>query len=190
VLDVFMPGMDGFETCRRIRALSQVPIIILTADADQSSKVKGLSVGADDYLTKPFDPEELLARIRAVLRRAHPASEGRWAEIGRSGAVNEPPFVCGDLRVDYANRTVTLKGEEVRLSPTEYRLLCQLTRNAGRVLPHEYLLTTVWGPEFRDDVKYLWVYIGYLREKLEADPKHPKHILTVPGFGYRFRKTG
>jgi two-component system KDP operon response regulator KdpE len=185
ILDIMLPDMDGFETCRQIRQFSKVPIIMLSAKGDPRNKVLGLELGADDYLTKPFDTEELLARISAVLRRARmpddPQGQGSF-ELGE--------FVCDDLRVDYAARTVTLRGEEVRISPTEYRLLFELTRNAGRALPHEYLLTSVWGPEYRDEDEYLWVYIGYLRQKLEDNPKQPKLILTVPGFGYRFKRAG
>jgi two-component system KDP operon response regulator KdpE len=184
LLDVMLPGIDGFETCRQIRQFSSVPIIMLSARGDPSNKVLGLQLGADDYLTKPFDTEELLARINAVLRRT------RAPQASLTQGLSEPEtFVSGDLRIDYAGCTVTLKGQEVRISPTEYRLLCELTRNAGRTLPHEYLLTSVWGAEYRDEVEYLWVYIGYLRQKLEEDPKRPKLIETVPGFGYRFKRT-
>lgn len=183
ILDIMLPDIDGFETCRQIREFSSVPIIMLSAKGDSAAKVRGLELGADDYLTKPFDTEELLARINAVLRRTRMPDESQ----GRSSSEMRA-FACDDLYVDYASCTVTLKGEEVRLSPTEYRVLRELTRHAGRTLSHEYLLTSAWGPEYRDEDEYLWVYVGYLRQKLEENPRQPKYIQTVPGFGYRFKR--
>ncbi len=180
ILDVMMPGMDGYEACRRIREFSQVPIVMLTAKAEQSDKLKGFDLGADDYLTKPFGPEELMARIKAVLRRSQTQPEPK----------TKPTFQAGDLVIDFARRRVTARGDEVRLSPTEYRLLSALANNADRVIVHEELLQQVWGPEYRDETEYLWVYIRYLRQKLEADPAHPKLIVSEPGVGYVLRKPG
>lgn len=183
ILDVMLPDIDGFETCRQIRQFSSVPIIMLSAKGDPSNKVRGLELGADDYLAKPFDIEELMARINAVLRRARMPNESQ-----HQAALDTGVFACDDLRIDYASCSVTLRGQEVRLSPTEYRVLRELTRSAGRTLSHEYLLTSAWGPEYRDEDEYLWVYIGYLRQKLEENPRQPKYIQTVPGFGYRFKR--
>lgn len=177
LLDVAMPGMDGFETLRRIREFSDVPVIMLTARDDVLSKVKGLELGADDYVTKPFDHLELLARVKTLLRRLDMPRP-----ISRA-----PSFRSGDLTVDFAAREVRLKGEVVALTAVEYKLLYHLVRNAGRVLRHETLLAKVWGREYVDELDYLRVYIRRLRLKLEPDPEHPRHIITERGLGYRFR---
>jgi two-component system KDP operon response regulator KdpE len=177
LLDIAMPGMDGFETLREIRAFSDVPVIMLTARDDVIDKVKGLELGADDYVTKPFDHLELLARVKALLRRLDMPQP-----VSRA-----PSFRSGDLSVDFASREVRLGDELVPLTATEYKLLYHLVRNAGRVLPHETLLAKVWGREYVDEIDYLRVYIRRLRLKLERDPEEPLHILTERGLGYRFR---
>ncbi len=175
VLDVLMPGLDGYEVCKRVREFSDVPIIMLTAKGEESDKVKGLNIGADDYVAKPFGAPELLARVKAVLRRS--VSEH---------ASPRSNFVCGDFCMDYAKNRVTVRGQEVVLSATEYKLLLYLTTNAGRVILHEDLLSKVWGPEYRDEIDYLRVYIHHLRQKVEEDPSKPKFILSRPGIGYTF----
>ncbi len=177
LLDVTMPGMDGFEVLREIRCFSDVPVIMVTVMEDEVDKVRGLELGADDYVTKPFGHLELLARIRAVLRRAQ-----SWP------LVHEEPFLCDDLRVDFVTREVTVAGRPVALTNTEYNLLYHLVRNAGRVLTHETLLARVWGREYVDEIDYLRVYIGHLRRKLEPTPGQPQYILTERGVGYRFRR--
>jgi DNA-binding response OmpR family regulator len=177
LLDIAMPGMDGFATLREIRAFSDVPVIMLTAKDDVIDKVKGLELGADDYVTKPFDHLELLARVKALLRRLDMPQP-----VSRA-----PSFRAGDLTVDFASREVRREGELVPLTATEYKVLYHLVRNAGRVLPHETLLAKVWGREYVDEIDYLRVYIRRLRQKLERDPEHPRHILTERGLGYRFR---
>lgn len=177
LLDVAMPDMSGFAVLQEIRRFSDVPVIMVTVREDEVDKVRGLELGADDYVTKPFGHLELLARIRAVLRRAQ-----SWP------LVHEKPFVCGDLGVDFVTREVTIAGRPVPLTNTEYKLLYYLVRNAGRVLTHEMLLAHVWGREYLDEVDYLRVYIGRLRSKLEPDPGQPQYILTERGLGYRFRR--
>jgi two-component system KDP operon response regulator KdpE len=180
LLDIAMPGMDGFEVLRQLRAFSDVPVIMLTARDDVLDKVKGLELGADDYVTKPFDHLELLARVKALLRRfdmPQPVSRA-------------PSFRSGDLTMDFAAHEVRRDGERVPLTATEYKLLYHLVRNAGRVLPHETLLAKVWGREYIDEVDYLRVYIRRLRRKLEADPERPRRILTERGLGYRFQAEG
>lgn len=176
VLDVMMPDMDGFETLERIREVSAVPVIMLTVKGDEEDRVRGLDLGADDYVTKPFSPRELSSRIRAVLRRAEPA---------RSGA-EEPLVIDQDLAIDFPRRTVIVRGEQVKLRPTEYRLLQQLVENAGWIVPQEVLLSKAWGPEYRDDNQLLRLYITYLRKKIEPDPATPRYILTERGVGYQF----
>jgi two-component system KDP operon response regulator KdpE len=176
VLDVMMPTMDGLETTRRIRQTSLVPIIVLTALGEERDKVAALDLGADDYLTKPFGVEELLARIRAVLRRATPQPAPAPASILRAG----------ELALDPAAHTVTRGGEPLRLTPTEFELLHLLLRNPGKVLTHRELLQRVWGPEYGDEAEYLRVYVRRLRQKIEADPLAPRHLLTEHGIGYRF----
>ncbi len=177
LLDIAMPGLDGYETLRRLREFSDVPVIMLTARDGVLDKVKGLELGADDYVTKPFDHLELLARVKALLRRlAMPAPVSR-----------APSFASGDLTVDFASQQVRLRGAPVSLTPVEYKLLYHLVRNAGHVLRHETLLAKVWGREYVDEVDYLRVYIRRLRRKLEANPEQPVYILTERGVGYRFR---
>jgi two-component system, OmpR family, KDP operon response regulator KdpE len=173
LLDVMMPGMDGFACLQRLREFSQVPVILLTAKGEEADKVHGLDLGADDYLTKPFGPAELLARVRAALRR-------------QPGAMPPASLVVGDLEINLARRRVIRDGEEIRLTPTEYKLLYELVSNAGKVLLHGDLLSRVWGQEYRDEVDYLWTYVRYLRNKLEPDPAHPRYILSEPGVGYTF----
>ncbi len=178
LLDIAMPGMDGYQTLRRIREFSDVPVIMLTARDGVLDKVKGLELGADDYVTKPFDHLELLARVKAVLRRLDMPQP-----VSRA-----PSFSSGELSVDFASRQVRLRGDLVPLTPIEYKLLYHLVRNAGRVLPHETLLAKVWGREYLDEIDYLRVYVRRLRVKLEDDPERPKYILTERGLGYRFRE--
>jgi two-component system KDP operon response regulator KdpE len=173
VLDLLMPGMDGIELTRRIREQSTVPIIVLSAIGDERKKVETLEVGADDYVTKPFSTEELVARIRSVLRRV----------AGAHGST--PVFTVGDLLVNFDRREVWLRGEAVKLTPTEYDLLKYLIEHAGKVLTHRMLLTAVWGPAYSDQTQYLRVFVGQLRKKLEKDPARPRFILTDPGVGYR-----
>lgn len=177
LLDVGLPDMNGFQVLEQIRLFSDVPVIMLTVHDDELSKVRGLELGADDYITKPFSHLELLARVRAVLRRAQSLP-----------LAHEKPFVSGDLTVDFVRREVTRHGEPVSLTATEYRLLYHLVRNAGQVLPHETLLARVWGREYTDEINYLKVYVSRLRAKLEDDPRNPQHILTEHGIGYWFRK--
>lgn len=177
LLDIAMPGIDGYETLRRLRAFSDVPVIMLTARDGTLDKVKGLELGADDYVTKPFDHLELLARIKALLRR-----------LAMPTPVSQTPsFRSGDLAIDFAAREVRLRGEIVPLTGTEYKLLYHLVRNAGRVLRHETLLARVWGHEYTEELDYLRVYIRRLRRKLEMDQEQPQYILTERGLGYRFR---
>ncbi|MBM4431802.1 MAG: response regulator transcription factor [Chloroflexi bacterium] len=174
LLDILLPGsLDGYEICRRLREFSDVPVIMLTAKAQEGDVLRGFDVGADDYLTKPFSAKELVARVRAVLRRSQ-----------RSEEMITAPLVCGELEIHFAQRTVRVRGERIALTPTEYELLRQLALRVNRVVLHQDLLATVWGPEYRNDVDYLRSYIRYLRRKLEADPSHPRYILTSPGVGY------
>jgi DNA-binding response OmpR family regulator len=177
LLDIGLPVMDGFEVCRRIREFSEAPIIMLTAKAGEGDKVKGLDAGADDYLTKPFGPAELLARIRAVLRRTRSPEEQRASPI----------FAAGDMQIDFAQRLVRLGEREVALSPTEYKLLAQLAKNAGRVVVTETLLHRIWGPEYGEETQHVRLYVSRLRQKLEDDPEHPRWIITKPGVGYMLR---
>jgi two-component system KDP operon response regulator KdpE len=175
VLDLMMPGMDGFETLRRLRAESQVPVIMLTARAGDADKLRGLQGGADDYVTKPFNPDELVARVEAVLRRA-----GGAAPAGGRALLRYP-----GVEIDLERRRVAVDGEEVRLSRTEWELLAQLAGNAGRVMLHGELLGRIWGPEFRDEVHYLRTWVSRLRAKLEPGADSPALITTFPGLGYR-----
>jgi two-component system KDP operon response regulator KdpE len=178
VLDVMMPGMDGYETLGRIREISTVPVIFLSVKNEEFDRVMGLDLGADDYLTKPFSPRELVSRIRAVFRRMETSALPRKREVN----------VDGDLCINFDQRKVIVRGQEVHLRPTEYRLLQQLVANAGQLLTHETLLSRVWGPEYRDEHHYLRLYITYLRQKLEKDPKNPEYILSERGLGYRFKE--
>lgn len=176
ILDIMMPRMDGLEVCKRIRERSTAPIIALTALDAEADKVAALDIGVDDYLTKPFGIEELLARVRAALRRSqwhgeHAAPGAKW---------------FGPLMVDIEGRVVRREGVEIRLTPTEFALLAQLMAHAGKVVTHRQLLQRVWGPEYGDEQEYLRVYMQRLRRKLEADPAAPRYLLTEPGVGYRF----
>ena len=176
LLDVMMPGLDGFDTLQMIREISTVPVIMLTAKGEVEDRVRGLELGADDYITKPFSPAELTSRVGAVLRRTELPSEPEHDVIQ----------VDDRLKIDFDRREVWVEGQEVKLRPTEYRLLYHLVKNAGWVVPHEQLLAKVWGYEYRDETHYLRLYINYLRQKLEQDPSHPQYILTERGVGYRF----
>ncbi len=174
ILDIMMPGMDGLEICRRIRQRSTVPIIILTALGEEADKIAALDLGADDYLTKPFGVGELLARVKAVLRRNH------WAD--QPVTVGMQRF--GDLEIDFEQRRIWKDGTLIKLSPTEFELIQELALHPGKIFTHEALLRRVWGTEYHSESEYLRVYIGRLRRKLENDPSRPVHILTEPGVGY------
>ena len=177
VLDIMMPKMDGMEVCRRVREWSKTPIVMLSARGDQNDKVKCLELGADDYLTKPFGVEELVARVKAILRRTE-----------KSRAIPEQSsYKNSDFEINFADRRITARGAEVKLTPTEYNLLQELVLNADKVLTHNMLLVKVWGPEYGEEKEYLRVFIGHLRKALEADPENPKYILTIPGVGYQFK---
>lgn len=173
VLDLVMPGRDGFEVLREVRTWSEVPVIVLSARGLERDKVLALDAGADDYLTKPFGIEELLARIRAVTRR-------------RGGSDNTQ-LAIGEIVIDHAAHTISVRGEPVHLTPTEFQLLAVLSANAGRIMTHRQLLERVWGAHAADNGQQLRVYINYLRRKLERDPSHPELIVTEPGIGYRLR---
>jgi two-component system KDP operon response regulator KdpE len=176
LLDVGLPDVDGFEVLRQVRAFSDVPVVMLTARDDSMDKVKGLELGADDYVTKPFNHLELMARVKAVLRRLEmPAPASR-----------APSFRAGDLEVDFAHQEARLNGEPLALTPTEYKLLYHLVRNAGHILQHGTLLAKVWGREYIDEVDYIRVYVRRLRDKLGDDPDNPRYIRTERGLGYRF----
>lgn len=176
LLDIMMPGMDGYETLRRIRTFSQVPVLILTAKDEEEDRIRGLELGADDYIGKPFGHRELISRIRAVLRRHYtqPPEPQTLVQVDER------------LTIDFARREVLINGERINLRPTEYRLLYHLVQNAGYVMTHEQLLSKVWGPEYHDESHYLRLYITYLRQKIEEDPSSPVYILTERGVGYRF----
>jgi two-component system KDP operon response regulator KdpE len=176
VLDVMMPDMDGFETLARLREISTVPVIMLTVKGDEEDRIRGLELGADDYVTKPFSPRELASRIRAVLRRAEMPSPVARTTIR----------VDDRLQIDFRQREVIVDGERIRLRPTEYRLLYHLVNNAGWIMTHEMLLSKVWGYEYRDEAGLLRLYITYLRKKIEPEPGEPRYILTERGVGYRF----
>ena len=176
LLDVGLPDMDGFKVLEEIRFFSDVPVVMLTARDDTIDKVRGLELGADDYVTKPFNHLELLARIKAVLRRLDmPAPKSR-----------APSFQSGDMEMDFNAQEVRVKGQTIELTPTEYKLLYHLVRNAGHTLTHGTLLAKVWGREYRDEVDYLRVYVRRLRDKLGDDPEKPRYIRTERGLGYRF----
>ncbi len=181
ILDLMMPKMDGLEVCRRVREWSQIPIIILSAVGEEHQKVEALDLGADDYLTKPFGMDELLARIRVALRRSKTLKEN--SHKGQLAV-----FSDDDLQIDFNRRQVTFQGQEIKLTPKQYDLLKYLAQNAGRVITHRGALLNVWGPEYGQESQYLHVFIGQLRQKIEADPAHPRHIITEPGVGYRFRE--
>lgn len=172
ILDLGLPDLSGMEVLQRIREWSQVPIIMLTVQEQESEKIKALDSGADDYITKPFSMGELLARIRVAMRHAAKTDD-------------EPVIVLGDLSIDLAHRLVAIKGIEVKLTPTEYDILKNLAIHAGRVLTHKQLLCKIWGKEYQKETHYLRIYIGQLRKKIEPDPTQPRYILTEPGVGYR-----
>jgi DNA-binding response OmpR family regulator len=174
LMDIMMPILDGFAATERIREFSNVPIIVVTARGEEGARVRGLDLGADDYIVKPFSATELLARVRAVLRRAKVSG----------GDFQQSVFTHGNLKIDFARAEVFRNERVVFLSATEYRLLLQFAHNLGQVLTSEQLLTNVWGPEYRDDKEILWVSISRLRQKLEDDPKSPVHIVTRSGLGY------
>jgi DNA-binding response OmpR family regulator len=174
LLDIRMPGLDGYEVCRRIREFSPVPIIMLTALSDEVNKVRGLDMGADDYVTKPFSITELLARVRAALLRVELSKQTETSAT----------FQVGDLLIDFARRRVFVGGLEIGLTPTEYNLLCELARQAGRVLMPDHLLKKVWGIEYTKDTRLVWQIIHRLRRKLERDPQNPRYIQTRSGMGY------
>ena len=176
ILDVMMPRMDGLETIRRIRQSSLVPIIVLSALGEESDKIHALNLGADDYLTKPFGVGELLARVQAVLRRAH------WAEP----PTRQGQLVRGEVVVDLERHEASVRGVPIELTPTEFNLLVYLMEHASKVLPHQTILQHVWGPEYGPEHEYLRVYIGRLRQKIETDPANPKYLITERGIGYTF----
>jgi two-component system KDP operon response regulator KdpE len=176
LLDVMLPDINGFEVLRLIRENHDVPVIMLTAKGEEDDRVQGLELGADDYVTKPFSPRELVSRVRAVLRRTD-------ATRGTTSGLIE---VDERLKIDFDRREVWVEGELVKLRPTEYRLLFHLVQNAGWVISHDQILAKVWGYEYRDEPHYVRLYVNYLRQKLEEDPANPKYILTERGVGYRF----
>lgn len=176
LLDIMMPDLDGFEVLKMIREVSKIPVIMLTAKGEEDDKVKGLELGADDYITKPFSPRELVSRVKAVLRRFEGPGEGSEDVIE----------VDDRLKIDFGRREIWVEGKLINLRPTEYRLLYHLVQNAGWVLTYDQILSRVWGYEYRDESHYVRLYINYLREKLEKDPTNPKYILTERGVGYRF----
>lgn len=173
--DIMMPGADGFEVCQTLRRRSDVPIIMLSARGQEKDIVRALNLGADDYLTKPFGVEEMLASVRATLRRA-----------AQTGGAPRPPLIMEDLTIDFSRRQVTVRGSAVRLTPTEFNLQAHLAINAGRVLTHRALLESVWGPEYGEEREYLWAYVRRLHRTIEQDPRDPLYILTWPGVGYSF----
>ena len=176
LLDVMMPDIDGFEVLETVRQVSNVPVIMLTAKGEEDDRVRGLELGADDYITKPFSPRELVSRVKAVLRRTE----------GATGSMHGLMEIDERLRIDFDRREIWLEGKLVKLRPTEYRLLYHLVQNAGWVVSHDQLLQKVWGYEYRDEPHYVRLYINYLRQKLEKDPSDPRYILTERGVGYRF----
>jgi two-component system, OmpR family, KDP operon response regulator KdpE len=173
LLDVNMPGISGLEACREIRGTSDVPIIMLTVRNSERDKVQALDAGADDYVVKPFGAQELMARIRAALRRAAPGE-------------SVPAFVSDDLKIDFEKRLAIVKGHSVRLTPKEFELLRHLVSNPGKAIGHRRLLQAVWGPDYGEETEYLRVFINQLRKKIEPDPRHPRYIHTEPWVGYRF----
>lgn len=176
LLDVMMPDLDGFQVLRMIREIGSTPVIMLTAKGEENDKVRGLELGADDYVTKPFSPRELVSRVKAVLRR-----------VETEGSVEVDAIQVDDrLKIDFNRREIWVEGELVKLRPTEYRLLYHLVQNAGWVLTYDQILSRVWGYEYRDEPHYVRLYINYLRQKLEKDPANPEYILTERGVGYRF----
>ncbi|MBI2939402.1 MAG: response regulator transcription factor [Chloroflexi bacterium] len=179
LLDIMLPGLDGFSVLREIRRTSAVPVVVLTARGDELDKVRGLELGADDYVTKPFSHLELLARVKAVLRRA---------EAPLVGLDQLRRYADDYLTIDFAAHEVRVRGQPVYFTPTEFNLLWQLAKNAGHIVPHRILLARVWGEEYESEADYLRVYVRRLREKIEPDPNTPRYILTERGLGYRFRR--
>ncbi len=176
ILDVMMPDIDGFEVLKMIREISSIPVIMLTAKSEEDDRVQGLELGADDYVTKPFSPRELVSRVRAVLRRNE-----------STGVPSKELIEVDDrFKIDFGRREIWVDGKLVKLRPTEYRLLYHLVQNAGWVLTYDQILSKVWGYEYRDEPHYVRLYINYLRQKIEKDPADPKYILTERGVGYRF----
>ncbi len=175
VLDLGLPGMSGLDVCREVRAQSNLPIIVLSVKDTERDKVQALDLGADDYVSKPFGVNEVLARIRVALRHSAQVESG-----------TQPVFTAGPLRVDFAQRQVSLDGQEVKLTPTEYDLLKALIKNRGKILTRQMLLSQVWGTGYGTESHYLHVYVGQLRRKIEPDPANPRFILTISGVGYRF----
>jgi two-component system KDP operon response regulator KdpE len=176
LLDVMLPDIDGFEVLKLVREVSDVPVIMLTAKGEEDDRVRGLELGADDYITKPFSPRELVSRVRAVLRRSEAVRGGMHGLIE----------VDDRLKIDFDRRQVWVEGKLVKLRPTEYRMLYHFVQNAGWVLTHDQILIKVWGYEYRDEPHYVRLYVNYLRQKLEENPSKPKYILTERGVGYRF----
>ena len=176
LLEVMMPELDGFETLQLIREISTVPVIMLTAKGEEEDRVRGLELGADDYISKPFSPREMVSRVKAVLRRTETPSH----------SIHEQIVVDERLSIDFDRREIFVDGTLVQLRPTEFKLLYHLVQNAGWVVPHDQLLAKVWGYEYREETHYLRLYINYLRQKLEPDPSNPLYILTERGVGYRF----
>jgi two-component system KDP operon response regulator KdpE len=172
ILDLGLPDLDGIEVIRHLREWTQVPVIVLSVRGHEDDKIKALDAGADDYVTKPFSMGELLARLRAALRRTAKSEDA-------------PIITVGELSVDLAHRNVTIKGEEIKLTPTEYEVLKYLAQQAGRVVTHRQLLLAIWGSNYQEESQYLRVYVGQLRRKIEADPSQPTYIITEPGVGYR-----
>jgi two-component system KDP operon response regulator KdpE len=178
ITDLYMPHMDGVELCRRIRAMSNVPIIVLSVKGEEKTKVEALDSGADDYVTKPFGIDELLARVRAALRR------------GNAGEPEVASFDAGDFRVDLDGRRVIARGQEIRLTPKEFDLFVYMARHPSRVITHRTLLEAVWGEASQEQPEYLRVFMGQLRKKLEHDPSNPRYLVTEPWVGYRFNPNG
>jgi two-component system KDP operon response regulator KdpE len=179
ILDVMMPGPDGLQVLGALRRDMEIPVIVLSARGREADKVEALDAGADDYLTKPFGVDELLARVRAALRRAGSAPKGLL-----------PPYRCGGLELDFSGRRVRSGGAEVALTPREYEVLAYLARNGGKVLTHRQILQAVWGAEYGDEADYVWTYVRRLRRKIEPDPEQPRYLLTEPGVGYRMPTAG
>lgn len=177
LLDVLLPGMDGFQVCQSIREFSDIPVMMITAKGETQNVVRGLDMGADDYMAKPFDIDVLIARVRAVLSRT------RFTE-----KPERPPMVLGELRIDLSNRSVAMAGRDIALTHTEYRVLCLLARNAGRMITKDYILTEVWGTEYRGDDHVLQVTVARLRRKIGDYQRNPRYIVTKMGVGYMFRK--
>jgi two-component system KDP operon response regulator KdpE len=175
VLDLGLPDIEGPEVCRQVRAKSALPIVVLSARGAESDKVAALDLGADDYVTKPFSPEELLARIRVALRRVFSADDAETGQVQ-----------TGDLTIDYDRRRILRDGEEIRLTPKEFELLSLLAHNADRVMTHRAILKAIWGPNAVDHPEHLWVLVGQVRKKIESDPSKPKHLVSEPWVGYRF----